>query len=464
MQLQQSGFSSFGYSPSASTAASGSHSGGTSQATARKLLLGSVWSALGLSGPTGGVQDIASALSSALSAGLASGQDLAPQLTQTVDNALDQVSQQLEAQGVSPDHVAKLVARFRQDLANAVNSAAAAAANGGAATSVNTAATNGSASGATTGTSTATSATPTAGVSASSSSANSVATSLSELATVRESETLTIQTTDGAQVTLRFRARGAELGTSQTQPDGSTSTAGALFASSKFQVEVSGNLSSADLTAINNIVSQVDSLATQFFSGDVQDAFAAAANIGADPSEIAGFSLQMSYSATSYQQSSTATAPSTTNTAAPVVTNPTTTGQAGTASAAAANTNGTSTSAVTTPTPASTTPATAAPAATATPQQVIANFLQNALAKLGGSANGSGTTLSARWGFQLLAVALPAYAQAQTAPGSPAVSNPISASPPAAAGNSSPAVTQVAVTAPTQAAHLAAATLIQLIN
>jgi hypothetical protein len=568
MQLQQSGLSGFGYSPSASTAASGSNSGGTSQATARKLLLGSVWSALGLSGPPGGVQDIASALSSALSTGLASGQDLAPQLSQTVDNALGQVSQQLEAQGVSPDHVAKLVARFRQDLADAVNSAAATAANGGSATRVN-ATTNGSASGATTGVSTsssantATSATATAGVGASSSNANSLATSLSVLATVRESETLTIQTTDGAQVTLRFRARGAELGTSQTQADGSTATAGALFASGKFQVEVSGNLSSADLAAINNIVSQVNSLATQFFSGDVQDAFAAAASIGADPSEIAGFSLQMSYSATLYQQASAAAAPSTTNTVAPVVTDPTTTDQAGATStpyviktpsnwhtwsgtpatstlptslaaalnaaaanatatagvgatatgpgssnatasaansgvtanaaapanasasttgtgpgssaanrsatnasttAAAADTNGTSTSAATTSTPAGTTPAAAAPAATATPQQTIANFLQNALARLGGPSNGPGATLSARWGIQLLAVALPAYAQAQTATGSQAIINPISASPPSAAGNGSPAVTQVAVTAPTQAAHLAAATLIQLIN
>ena len=111
MRLQQSGFS--GYSPSASTAASGSSSGGTHQATARKALLGSVWSALGQSGSPGSIQDIASALSSALSAGLASGQDLAPQLTQTVDNALDQVAQQIEAQGVSPDHVAKLVSRIR---------------------------------------------------------------------------------------------------------------------------------------------------------------------------------------------------------------------------------------------------------------------------------------------------------------------------------------------------------------
>jgi trimeric autotransporter adhesin len=476
MRLQQSGFSDFGYSPSGSTAASGSDSGGTGQSTAFKALLGSVWSALGLSGSAGGIQAIASALSSALSAGLASGQDLAPQLTQTVDNALDRVAQQLEAKGVSPHHVAKLVARFRQDLADAVNNAAAAA--------------GGSGSSAGAGTSQGASATPSATGTNTTSVGNSLASSLSELATVRESETLTIQTTDGAQVTISFRAQAAEFGASQTQSDGSSSSAAALFASDKFQVEVRGSLSSADLTAINNVVSQVDSLATQFFSGDVQDAFAAAASIGADPSEIAGFSLQMSYSTALYQQVGATGDPGTTNTVPPVVTSPTTTDQAGTAAANAASATGSAQTATTNPasapstdatagttanaaTPAATTPSTsasAAPAATATPQQTIANFLQNALAKL----SGSGGTLSARWGIQLLAVALPAYSQTQTATGSgaagsaqqasPQSASPQWASPTSGPANSSPAVTQVAIAAPTQAAHLAAATLIQLVT
>jgi hypothetical protein len=395
MQLQQSGSPALGYSPSAATAASGSNPGNTSQATARKLLLGSVWSALGLSGPTGSVQDIASALSSALSTGLASGQDLAPQLTQTVDQALDKVSQQLQAQGVSPTHVAKLVAKFRQDLADAVSSAAASAGGAGV-TSVTSA-----------------------------------------FAAVRERESLTIQTTDGAQVTIRFGAQAAA---------GANSSAAALFASSKMQIEVSGNLSSADLTAISNVVSQVDSIANDFFSGDVQDAFAAAANVNADPSEIAGFSLQMSYSAALYQQAASGANPATTNSVPPVVTSPATTAQTTTDAATAANTS-------------TTTPTAATPANSATPQQTIANFLQSTLAKLTVTSNASGTTRSARWGVQLLAVVLPAYAQTQSSTGSQASGQ---ATPTSTA--TSPAVTQVANTTPTQAAHLAAATLVQLIN
>src|SRR5258708_39341982 len=96
MQLQRSGFSG-----SSST---------TCQSGARKLLLGSVWSALGQTGQTGGVKDIAAALT--------------PQLTRrTLDNALDRVSQQLEAQGVNPVHVQTLVGRFNQELSDALNTA-----------------------------------------------------------------------------------------------------------------------------------------------------------------------------------------------------------------------------------------------------------------------------------------------------------------------------------------------------
>jgi hypothetical protein len=99
MQLQQSGFSS-----SSSTSC---------QSAACKLLLGSVWSALGRTGQAGGVKDIAAALT--------------PQLTRTLGNALgnalDRVSQQLESQGVNPTHVQTLVGLFNQELSAALNMA-----------------------------------------------------------------------------------------------------------------------------------------------------------------------------------------------------------------------------------------------------------------------------------------------------------------------------------------------------
>ena len=137
MNPQQFGFSGFGLGPdwgsnntgsiTTSQATRTTQAGGAiTDATAQQLLLGSVWSAIGQPGQkTGGVNDIASALSSQLATGLASGQDLAPQLTQSIDNALDQVAQQLISQGGDPGHVQRLVGRFRQELANAVSNAAA---------------------------------------------------------------------------------------------------------------------------------------------------------------------------------------------------------------------------------------------------------------------------------------------------------------------------------------------------
>lgn len=187
------------------------------------------------------------------------------------------------------------------------------------------------------------------------------ATTTAAAAVVRESETLNIQLADGTQVTLSMRAQGTTVSASQTRADGSSSSAAALFSSGQLQVAVSGTLSDADKQAISAVVSQVDSLATQFFAGDVQDAFAAAASLNIDPAEIASFSLKLTYS-----------------------------------SAVAQNTTSTAGS----------------------PQQTISNFVQQTLAKLGRGSSDSHShhnAAASRWKMHLLAQALPAYAQAQAA-------------------------------------------------
>ena len=269
-------------------------------------------------------------------------------------------------------------------------------------------------------------------VTGSAATAASVVSSASELSDVRESETLDIQMKDGTEVTLRLRAHEASLATTQTQADGSTSTAAALLASGGMQVEVSGNPSAADLDAINSVVSQVDSLANQFFAGDVQDAFAAAASLRLDASHIAALGLQLTYGGTLIQQA---------------------TANGGAAAATAA-------------------------AASPSAQQIIINFVQQAMTKL---ARGNAATdqVSSRWKVKLLAQALPAYAQAAQAaaqagtaqPGA-ARSNAAQTAAPTGAGPTTPAVpatygpTSALATAPAaapslQAARLAAATLIR---
>ena len=295
---------------------------------------------------------------------------------------------------------------------------------------------------------------------------NSLTGSATELAVMRESETLKIQLTDGSQVTIRMRAQGVSLNAAQTQPDGMSSSTAAIFASGQLQVSVDGNLSSADEQAISDVVTQVNSLATQFFSGDVQDAFAAAASLNIDPREIAGFSMKLSYSSTLIQQAAASGASS---------------GPAGPTSSAPSGGQplpaGTSSSASATPTA---TTSTSQPAANApSPQQIIINFVRTVTAKLGrGSADShSQLRVSSRWKLHLLAQALPAYAQAQAsdAAATGTTTTTVPTTPAAAAQNVQPPAVQGATSAAAatlpvasdrypslQAARLAADTFSQL--
>jgi hypothetical protein len=166
---------------------------------------------------------------------------------------------------------------------------------------------------------------------------------------------------------------------------------------------------------------------------------AAAASLNTDPGEIAGFSMRLSYSSTLVQRAPAAN----TTSGAPVTSDP--------------------------------------PAANpASPQQIITNFIQTVMAKLGRGSDDSDSHLriSSRWKLHLLAQALPAYAQAQAADAdAPRTTTTTTASttPAAAAQNAPPTAVQAATSAaaatprvasnryPTlQAARLAADTLSQL--
>ncbi len=109
--------------------------GAANLASARRVVLGCVCSALGQPGRDTSVQTIAAALSADLAAAVAVHDDLLPaQLTQTVEGALSSATQQLTSRGVSSDHVLKLIDKYRQELLHALgdvtHAAAAAAATG----------------------------------------------------------------------------------------------------------------------------------------------------------------------------------------------------------------------------------------------------------------------------------------------------------------------------------------------
>jgi hypothetical protein len=281
--------------------------------------------------------------------------------------------------------------------------------------------------------------TPSGGTATTSALGNALTSSVTELADIRESESLNFQMADGTEVTIRMRAHATALGTSQTQNDGTTSSATALIASGRLQIEVKGHLSSDDLNAISQVVSQVDSLASQFFSGDAQGAFAAAASLNVDPAEIAGFSLKLSYSSELFQQATTNASAAAEAGAASTTAAPSTASTSGSTVAPAADSAGSS----------------AGTTSSASPQQIIVNFVQQAMTKLRVSSGGAHDRISSHWKLKFLAQALPAYAQAQMANGT-APSGTASGT---SAASGAPAQAAAAVQSATGATALRAARL-----
>jgi hypothetical protein len=260
-----------------------------------------------------------------------------------------------------------------------------------------------------------------------------------------------------------------------TSQGGGSSDAAALSVGN-IQVAVSGNLSSADTQAVSNVLSQVDALASQFFSGDAVDAFAAAASLDVDPSEIAGMSLNLTYTSNTFQATATSTAAAgITQTGAAQSQSSGSTGgvsggtlddsDAGGGALRAAISPSASSSASATSAPNTTSSGTANSSGTsgattsttgnnASPQQVITSFLQGVVSKLGRNTSTAGLHMPSSLKLQLLALAMPAYAAAQdTAEGVPTLigSGPSGTS--TGASGSSPAQ---------QGARLAAETLGQM--
>lgn len=115
----------------------------------------------------------------------------------------------------------------------------------------------------------------------------------------KERGSLTLTTQDGDVLRIKFRSserESVELASVRTQDAQVTSLQTASTARSRSSVEVEGTLDAGEMKAIEDFVAQVDALAAEFFEGDVESAFAAAASLGYDANEIAGFSLKLDVS------------------------------------------------------------------------------------------------------------------------------------------------------------------------
>lgn len=115
----------------------------------------------------------------------------------------------------------------------------------------------------------------------------------------KERGSLVLTTQDGDVLRIRFRnseRQSVELAAVST---GSAEAASVHLSSterSRTRIDVQGSLDAGELKAIEDFVSQVDTLANEFFEGDLEAAFAAAAKLDYDASEIAGFSLKLGMS------------------------------------------------------------------------------------------------------------------------------------------------------------------------
>ena len=103
-----------------------------------------------------------------------------------------------------------------------------------------------------------------------------------------------LTTADGDKVNIT--ASAAEAYSARQTRDESGSRQSITFSNNQqFSLSVDGELDEGELEAINDLLAQVNDLASDFFAGDYDQAFKEALDIGYDASEITGFALRLTH-------------------------------------------------------------------------------------------------------------------------------------------------------------------------
>lgn len=100
-------------------------------------------------------------------------------------------------------------------------------------------------------------------------------------------------TAEGDRVTINAQESTARASGFENRASGFDMTASKSSAQS-FSISVDGELSEEEQGAIAELLGKVDKLATQFFAGDLDQAFTQAQKLGYDSEQIAAFSLNLS--------------------------------------------------------------------------------------------------------------------------------------------------------------------------
>ncbi len=121
---------------------------------------------------------------------------------------------------------------------------------------------------------------------------------------------LELTTQEGDKVTVTFDRASryeASIGASADRSGAAAAFSISRSERSDYQFSIEGDLNDEELAAIEHLVKDVNEIASDFFGGDIQAAFAQAAEFEMDASQLAGMALHMSrseqYSAVqAYQQ------------------------------------------------------------------------------------------------------------------------------------------------------------------
>ena len=231
--------------------------------------------AAGTSAPSVDPSGVANAIAAALGPTGQGGGGVAA-LIKSLDGAVVAAGTALKQAGASTESVDNFAADFLRQVSQQLDAIAAqATAPSGNVTSVSTTGTTGSATGV----------------------ANAAGTAASASLDINERGLIQLQTQDGGVVTIRLRDRTSFslTGASASGTSGIAAYAQiAAFSSSRFSVSVQGSLNANDLKAINDVLGQVDTLANQFFSGNLAQAFATGSSLSIDPAEIASLKVSLS--------------------------------------------------------------------------------------------------------------------------------------------------------------------------
>ncbi len=319
----------------------------------------------------GGVDSLASALRGLLARSSAAGQDAVPGVLDAVRGALDEAASALKKLGLTDAQIDSALGAVREKLGASVSASA----------------------------------------------------ELSSAQTTtyvrKDKANLDISTQEGDRVQIRFRSREGYVSQTSAGATGGERNVYA-FSSGKIEISVDGELNEDELAAIGELVNKVETLANDFFAGDVQKAFESAASLGFDATQIASFALKLSTRETLSQQTTgtpalpAAPKPVAPKPAAPAPlpapVDPVASDVAASATDAATATPATSpaTNATTTAAPATdaTTPTTDSntlPASTAT---TLGGFLRKLMDTLGGTQSSGRIEFSMKWKLEVVVAAV----------------------------------------------------------